>query len=125
MGGVKRLSRFAASLGLLKATGCPLASTVGTSILPGLSARSPRTVRLRLSSGSATRRPHTPTAPEDRGAQEGTYGHLFVVNPVLATHRAKVVLMAAAGARDKEIAAKLKITPEKAARWRIGLPISA
>jgi transposase len=32
--------------------------------------------------------------------------------------RAKVVLMAADGARDKEIAAKLKITPEKAARWR-------
>ena len=32
--------------------------------------------------------------------------------------RAKVVLMAADGARDKEISAKLRITPEKAARWR-------
>ena len=38
--------------------------------------------------------------------------------PARLVERAKLILMAADGARDKEIAAKLKITPEKAARWR-------
>jgi transposase len=32
--------------------------------------------------------------------------------------RARIVLLAAAGLQDRQIAAQLKITPEKAARWR-------
>jgi transposase len=32
--------------------------------------------------------------------------------------RARIVLLAAAGCQDQQIAARLKITPEKAARWR-------
>ncbi len=31
----------------------------------------------------------------------------------------RIVLLAAAGCQDRQIATKLKITPEKAARWRI------
>lgn len=38
--------------------------------------------------------------------------------PARSVERARIVLMAAAGMQDKEIAAKLKIMPEKAARWR-------
>jgi len=38
--------------------------------------------------------------------------------PARSVERARIVLMAAAGMQDKEIAAKLRITPEKAARWR-------
>jgi len=32
--------------------------------------------------------------------------------------RARIVFLARAGLQDQQIAAKLKITPEKAARWR-------
>ena len=32
--------------------------------------------------------------------------------------RARIVLLASAGLQDQQIAAKLKIAPEKAARWR-------
>jgi transposase len=35
-----------------------------------------------------------------------------------SVERARIVLLAAAGMQDKQIAAKLKIMPEKAARWR-------
>jgi transposase len=35
-----------------------------------------------------------------------------------SVERARIVLLAAAGMQDKHIAAKLRITPEKAARWR-------
>jgi transposase len=35
-----------------------------------------------------------------------------------SVERARIVLLAAAGMQDKQIAAKLHITPEKAARWR-------
>ena len=35
-----------------------------------------------------------------------------------SVERARIVLLAAAGLQDQEIAATLKITPEKAARWR-------
>jgi len=35
-----------------------------------------------------------------------------------SVERARIVLMAATGLQDREIAATLKITPEKAARWR-------
>jgi len=38
--------------------------------------------------------------------------------PARSVERARIVLMAAAGLQDQEIAATLKITPEKAARWR-------
>jgi len=38
--------------------------------------------------------------------------------PARSVERARIVLMAAAGLPDQEIAATLKITPEKAARWR-------
>ena len=40
--------------------------------------------------------------------------------PVRSVERARIVLLAGAGLQDQQIAAKLKITPEKAARWRIG-----
>jgi transposase len=35
-----------------------------------------------------------------------------------SVERARIVLLAAGGMQDKQIAAKLKIMPEKAARWR-------
>jgi transposase len=35
-----------------------------------------------------------------------------------SVERARIVLMAGAGLQDKQIAAKLRIAPEKAARWR-------
>src|ERR1700687_1492380 len=35
-----------------------------------------------------------------------------------SVERARIVLLAGAGLQDQQIAAKLKITPEKAARWR-------
>lgn len=35
-----------------------------------------------------------------------------------SVERARIVLLAAAGSQDQQIAASLKITPEKAARWR-------
>src|ERR1022692_3717620 len=35
-----------------------------------------------------------------------------------SVERARIVLLAAAGMQDKQIAAKLRIMPEKAARWR-------
>src|SRR4029453_608766 len=35
-----------------------------------------------------------------------------------SVERARIVLMAAAGMQDKQIAAKLRIMPEKASRWR-------
>ena len=35
-----------------------------------------------------------------------------------SVERARIVLLANAGLQDREIAARLKITPEKAARWR-------
>jgi transposase len=35
-----------------------------------------------------------------------------------SVERARIVLLAGAGLQDKQIAAKLRITPEKAARWR-------
>src|ERR1700674_2972423 len=35
-----------------------------------------------------------------------------------SVERARTILLAAAGMQDKQIAAKLKIMPEKAARWR-------
>ena len=38
--------------------------------------------------------------------------------PARSVERARIVLLAAAGLQDKQIAAKLKIVPEKAARWR-------
>jgi transposase len=38
--------------------------------------------------------------------------------PARTVERARIVLLAAAGLQDQQIAAKLKITPEKAARWR-------
>jgi transposase len=38
--------------------------------------------------------------------------------PARTVERARIVLMAAAGMQDKQIAARLRITPEKAARWR-------
>jgi len=38
--------------------------------------------------------------------------------PARVVERARIVLRAAAGQQDKQIAAELKITPEKAARWR-------
>ena len=38
--------------------------------------------------------------------------------PARTVERARIVLMAAAGMRNMEIAARLGITPEKAARWR-------
>jgi transposase len=47
--------------------------------------------------------------------------------PARSVERARIVLLAAGGLRDKDIAARLSITPEKAARWRnrfldLGLP---
>src|SRR5450631_3163089 len=38
--------------------------------------------------------------------------------PARVVERARIVLRAEAGLRDREIAAQLGITPEKAARWR-------
>jgi len=38
--------------------------------------------------------------------------------PARTVERARIVLLASAGLQDQQIAAKLKITPEKAARWR-------
>src|SRR5579864_5932353 len=38
--------------------------------------------------------------------------------PARSVERARIILLAGAGLRDQQIAAKLKITPEKAARWR-------
>ena len=38
--------------------------------------------------------------------------------PARIVERARIVLLAGAGLQDQQIAAKLKITPEKAARWR-------
>jgi transposase len=38
--------------------------------------------------------------------------------PARSVERARIVLLASAGLQDQEIATKLKITPEKAARWR-------
>jgi transposase len=38
--------------------------------------------------------------------------------PARVVERARIVLRAAAGLQDREIAAQLGITPEKAARWR-------
>ncbi len=38
--------------------------------------------------------------------------------PARSVERARIVLLAAAGLQDQQIAATLKITPEKAARWR-------
>ena len=35
-----------------------------------------------------------------------------------SVERARIVLLAAGGMQDKQIAAKLRIMPEKAARWR-------
>src|SRR6202051_78555 len=35
-----------------------------------------------------------------------------------SVERARIVLLAAAGMQDKQIATKLRIMPEKAARWR-------
>jgi len=37
-----------------------------------------------------------------------------------SVERARIVLLAAGGMQDKQIAAKLRIMPEKAARWRTG-----
>lgn len=38
--------------------------------------------------------------------------------PARRVERARIVLLAASGLQDKQIAARLRITPEKAARWR-------
>ena len=38
--------------------------------------------------------------------------------PARLVERARIVLRASAGMQDQEIAAELRITPEKAARWR-------
>lgn len=38
--------------------------------------------------------------------------------PARSVERARIVLLAGAGMQDKQIAAQLRITPEKAARWR-------
>src|SRR5260370_17340307 len=38
--------------------------------------------------------------------------------PARSVERARIVLLAGAGLQDQQIATKLKITPEKAARWR-------
>ncbi|MGH9564668.1 MAG: IS630 family transposase [Candidatus Angelobacter sp.] len=38
--------------------------------------------------------------------------------PARSVERARIVLLAAAGLKDRQIAARLQITPEKAARWR-------
>lgn len=38
--------------------------------------------------------------------------------PARSVERARIVLMAAGGMQDKEIASRMQITPEKAARWR-------
>ena len=38
--------------------------------------------------------------------------------PARSVERARIVLLAASGCQDRQIAARLKITPEKAARWR-------
>jgi transposase len=38
--------------------------------------------------------------------------------PARSVERARIVLLAGAGLQDQQIAARLKITPEKAARWR-------
>ena len=38
--------------------------------------------------------------------------------PARLLERSRIVLLAAAGQQNKQIAAELKITPEKAARWR-------
>jgi len=38
--------------------------------------------------------------------------------PARSVERARIVLLAGAGLQDQQIAAKLRITPEKAARWR-------
>lgn len=38
--------------------------------------------------------------------------------PVRVVERARIVLFAAAGQQDKEIAANMAITPKKASRWR-------
>src|ERR1700682_6058959 len=38
--------------------------------------------------------------------------------PSRSVERARIVLLAGAGLQDRQIAARLKITPEKAARWR-------
>lgn len=35
-----------------------------------------------------------------------------------SVERARIVLLASSGLQDQQIAAQLKITPEKAARWR-------
>ena len=38
--------------------------------------------------------------------------------PARSVERARIVLLANAGLQDREIAARLRITPEKSARWR-------
>lgn len=38
--------------------------------------------------------------------------------PARVVERAQIVLLAAAGQQDKHIAATIKITPKKVARWR-------
>jgi transposase len=38
--------------------------------------------------------------------------------PAWSVERARIVLLAIAGLQDREIAARLKITPERSARWR-------
>ena len=40
------------------------------------------------------------------------------IAPARSVERARIVLLAAGGMQDKQIAAKLRIMPEKAARWR-------
>lgn len=39
-------------------------------------------------------------------------------SPARVVERSRIVLLAAAGKRDLEIGAELKISPQKAARWR-------
>ena len=41
--------------------------------------------------------------------------------PARLVERARIVLRAAAGMQDQQIAAELGITPEKAARWRTAI----
>ena len=38
--------------------------------------------------------------------------------PARSVERARIILLAGTGLQDQQIAAKLKITPKKAARWR-------
>ena len=60
-------------------------------------------------------RPVVLTAEQRRSLEQQSRSRLL---PARVVERARIVLLAATGLQDKQIAAKLNITSEKVARWR-------